>query len=314
MLFFRLVCSLQSNARFTVFALLVFIPPTQPGSYAIIFNQVSLVRFLGTNLVLVCLNKSNLRYFPWYWSFLKGCCWKSSSRSHLHLSLLLQINLSGKVSVIYLIKYKWLKKKIFWEMQVLSNLYNASSQARTKQSLQDDKSFWNPIIRHKSISKNLHGKQCALGESVAKNSQKSGSEHAGLCDCWQQALHSARQQSKRGEWLWERFKNKEFFTFSLGNPMPSCPALSSLSPLSFSSMLRALSGAFSREGEFLLVLEKEAEVGEERAEIFLCSYRFYLGLWCCSQCPWRRVGRLRALQWGLGYPCLSVWCLQFELV
>lgn len=96
--------------------------------------------------------------------------------------------------------------------------------------------------------------------------------------------------------------------------MPSCPALSSLSPLSFFSMLRALSGAFSREGEFLLVLEKEAEVGEERAEIFLCSYRFYLGLWCCSQCPWRRVGRLRALQWGLGYPCLSVWCLQFELV
>lgn len=103
-------------------------------------------------------------------------------------------------------------------MQVLSNLYNASSQARTKQSLQDDKSFWNPIIRHKSISKNLHGKQCALGESVAKNSQKSGSEHAGLCDCWQQAVHSARQHSKRGEWLWERFKNKRVFHLFPGQP------------------------------------------------------------------------------------------------
>lgn len=169
--------------------------------------------------------------------------------------------MSGKVSVIYFIKYKWLKKKIFSEMQVLSNLYNASSQARTKQSLKDDKSFWNPIIRHKSISKNLHGKQSALGESVAKNSQKSGAENAGLCDCCQLLSLLYILHSKRGEWLWERFKNKEFFTFSLvkrrqrywsatnslpaqGSPVQHCPHWA---PSSFSSVLRALCGASSRE-------------------------------------------------------------------
>lgn len=87
-------------------------------------------------------------------------------------------------------------------MQVLSNLYNVSSQARTKQSLQDDKGFSNSIIKHKSTSKNLHGKQSALGESVAKNLQKYGTENVGPCDCQERAsfaLYSARQHSKRGD-------------------------------------------------------------------------------------------------------------------
>lgn len=116
--------------------------------------------------------------------------------------MLLQINVSRKVSVIYFIMYKWLKKKISSEMRVLSNLYNVSSQARTKQSLQDDKGFSNSIIKHKSVSKNLHGKQSALGESVAKNLQKCGTENIGPCDCREHAsfaLYSARQHSEKGE-------------------------------------------------------------------------------------------------------------------
>lgn len=39
-----------------------------------------------------------------------------------------------------------------------------SSQARTKQFLQDDKGFSNSVIKHESISRNLHGKQSALGK------------------------------------------------------------------------------------------------------------------------------------------------------
>ena len=87
-------------------------------------------------------------------------------------------------------------------MQVLSNLYNVSSQARTKQSLQDDKGFLNSIIKHKIISKNLHGKQSALGESVAENLQKCGTENIGPCDRRERAsfaLYSVRQHSERGE-------------------------------------------------------------------------------------------------------------------
>lgn len=170
-------------------------------------------------------------------------------------------------------------------MQVLSNLYNASSQARTKQSLKDDKSFWNPIIRHKSISKNLHGKQSALGESVAKNSQKSGAENAGLCDCCQLLSLLYILHSKRGEWLWERFKNKEFFTFSLGShqlfacPRLSCPALSSLSPL---QLLLCAQGTlcclFQRRRILIGVGVGSWGWRGKRAEIFLCCYEF-----SCSQ-------------------------------
>lgn len=114
--------------------------------------------------------------------------------------MLLQINVSRKVSLIYFMKYKWLKTKISSEMLVLSNLYNVSSQARTKQSLQDDKSFLNSIIKHKSISKNLHGKQPTLGESVAKNLQKRGTENTSLRDGHERAsfaLYAARQHSKK---------------------------------------------------------------------------------------------------------------------
>lgn len=165
-------------------------------------------------------------------------------------------------------------------MQVLSNLYNVSSQARTKPSLQDDKSSWNPIIRHKSISKNLHGKQSALGESVAKNAPKSGTENAALCDCRQHALfalHSARQHSKGGEWLWETFKNKELFTFSLGScqlvacPTPSCPALSSLSPHQV---------FLSAQGTFWCLSQRRRifiGVGEERGQRYSPSFSWGSG-------------------------------------
>lgn len=103
-------------------------------------------------------------------------------------------------SVFY--KVQMVKKENILKMQVLSNLYNVSSQARTKHSLQDDKGFSNSIIKRKSISKNLHGKQSALGESVAKNLQKCRTENVAPCDrreCTSFALYSARQHSKRGE-------------------------------------------------------------------------------------------------------------------
>lgn len=133
---------------------------------------------------------------------------------------------------------------------------------------------------------------------------------------WLYILHS-----KRGECL--KIKSFSPFPWAAANSLPAqCPPVQHCphwAPTSFSSVLRALCGASSREGEFLLVLEWEAEVGEERGQRYSCAVSSFscslvLLSACWAQCPWSRVGGLRALQWDLGYPWLSLWCLQLELV
>jgi len=90
-------------------------------------------------------------------------------------------------------KCKWLTKIITSENQVLSNLHHASSQARTKQSLQDDKAFSNSVIKHKSISRNLHGKQFALGK-VWRKTCKPGTENVAPSDpCLLSMLNKKRR-------------------------------------------------------------------------------------------------------------------------
>lgn len=156
-------------------------------------------------------------------------------------------------------------------MQVLSNLYNMSSQARTKHSLQDDKGFSNSIIKHKRISKNLHGKQPALWESVAKNLQKCGAENIGPCDCHERALValcSGRQPSKSREMIVAKVEEQRAFRLFLwaavACPMPSCPGR---------SLPRTCPCASSRErGIFIVGGAGSWRRRRNRTVIFLCSY------------------------------------------
>lgn len=119
-----------------------------------------------------------------------------------------------------------------------------SSQARTKQSLQDDKGFSNSVIKHKSISRNLHGKQFALGK-VWRKTCKPGTENVAPSD---PCLLSMLNKKRRNDFS-KGLEMKSLLPFLWA--LTQCPAVQRgpyWASSSSSCMLGTFTCTFSRTG------------------------------------------------------------------